>query len=149
MQAIEMLSSALGLLGAILLASRSRFAGWAFAAWLLSNVGWLVFGAGHNHWFFFAQQIGFTATSLLGVWTWLIHPALRRAETAEESLAARDLRAKDAIEWALDIDYVDLVQTPRVLHTSAPVTYDCLRHIFILAEEQGRALERERTGAPS
>ena len=31
-----------------------------------------------------AQQIGFTITSVLGIWTWLIHPALRRAEAEIE-----------------------------------------------------------------
>lgn len=87
MQAIEMFSAALGLLGAALLASRSRWAGWAgwaFVAWLISNIGWIVFGAGNQHWFFIAQQIGFTVTSVLGIWTWLIHPALRRAEAEIE-----------------------------------------------------------------
>lgn len=84
MQAIEMFSAALGLLGAALLASRSRWAGWAFVAWLISNIGWIVFGAGNQHWFFIAQQVGFTVTSVLGIWTWLIHPALRRAEAEIE-----------------------------------------------------------------
>ncbi len=84
MQLIEILSATLGLLGAALLASRSRWAGWAFVAWLISNIGWIVFGAGNQHWFLIAQQIGFTITSVLGIWTWLIHPALRRAEAEIE-----------------------------------------------------------------
>ena len=49
MQLIEILSATLGLLGAALLASRSRWAGWAFVAWLISNIGWIVFGAGNQH----------------------------------------------------------------------------------------------------
>ena len=83
MQNVEILSAALGLLGAILLATRSRYAGLAFVVWLVSNLGWLIFGAHNDHWFFFAQQIGFTFTSALGVWTWLIHPALKGDQAAE------------------------------------------------------------------
>lgn len=77
MQHIEMLSAGLGLLGAFLLATKSRYAGLAFVAWFVSNLGWLIFGAHNDHWFFFAQQIGFTITSVLGIWTWLIRPAVR------------------------------------------------------------------------
>ena len=67
MLVIELLSTLLGMLGAALLATRSRWAGWAFVAWLISNVGWLVFGAGHQHWGFFIQQGVFTITSLAGI----------------------------------------------------------------------------------
>jgi hypothetical protein len=44
---------------------------------LVSNLGWLIFGARNAHWFFFVQQIGFTITSVLGIWNWLIQPAMR------------------------------------------------------------------------
>ena len=77
MQHVEMLSAGLGLLGAFLLATKSSYAGLAFVAWFVSNLGWLIFGARNAHWFFFAQQIGFTITSVLGIWTWLIRPAVR------------------------------------------------------------------------
>ena len=151
MQNVEILSSVLGLLGAILLASKSRYAGLAFVAWGVSNLGWLIFGAHNDHWFFFAQQIGFLFTSVLGVWTWLVHPALRAAEedATEGELALREKRARTAVEQLLDIDNVGLVQTPRVLHTSAPVTYGCLKHIYLAGEEEGRAMERERSGGLS
>ena len=82
MQHIEMLSAGLGLLGAFLLATKSRYAGLAFVAWFVSNLGWLIFGARNAHWFFFAQQIGFTITSGLGIWTWLIQPAIQREPKA-------------------------------------------------------------------
>ena len=148
MQNVEILSAALGLLGAILLATKSRYAGLAFVAWGVSNLGWLIFGAHNAHWFFFVQQIGFLFTSVLGIWTWLVHPALREVESTEADLALREQRARTAIEQLLDADFVGLVQTPRVLHTSAPVTYGCLKHIYLTGEEEGRALERERAGGP-
>ncbi|APW38592.1 hypothetical protein RD110_16455 [Rhodoferax koreense] len=32
----------------------------------------------HNQWFFFAQQIGFLVTSLIGIRVWIIDPLLGR-----------------------------------------------------------------------
>lgn len=144
MQHIEMLSAGLGLLGAILLATKSRYAGLAFVAWFVSNIGWLIFGARNAHWFFFAQQIGFTITSMLGIWNWLVHPALR-SETVENE-GARDQRARAVIDKHLDLDFVALTMGSHVLHTTAPVTYMALERIYVAGEEEGRAMERERVG---
>ncbi len=84
MQFVEILSSLLGMVGAYLLASRNRYAGWAFVAWLISNVGWIVFGAGNQHWFFILQQVVFTVTSVIGIWQWLLKPLReRRAQAAQ------------------------------------------------------------------
>lgn len=147
MQNVEMLSAALGLLGAILLATKSRYSGLAFVAWLVSNIGWLIFGAHNDHWFFFAQQIGLTITSVLGTWTWLIRPALRQVEAEDEG--AREQRALAAIDLHLDHDFVGLTQGNHVLHTTAPVSYMALERIYVAGEEEGRALERERLGGRS
>jgi len=148
MQAIEMFSAALGLLGAALLASRSRWAGWAFVAWLISNIGWIVFGAGNQHWFFIAQQVGFTVTSVLGIWTWLIHPGLRDSHGTADELEKLAERARSHIDLALEIDFIALVQGSHVLHTSGPVTFECLQSIYAMGEVQGRVLERYRAGGP-
>ncbi len=147
MQNVEMLSAALGLLGAILLATRSRYAGLAFVAWFVSNIGWLIFGAGHDHWFFFAQQIGFTVTSVLGIWNWLVRPALRDVEAEDEG--AREQRARAVIDHHLDLDNVGLTQGRHVFHTTAPVTYLALKCIYFAGEEEDRARERERVGGRS
>lgn len=84
---IELVSSALGIIGALLLATRSRFAGWAFVAWFVSNVGWIAFGAGNQHWLFIAQQFIFTATSIIGMWQWLISPRLHARAKANAATA--------------------------------------------------------------
>ena len=52
--AIETAAAAFGMLGAALLASAVH-PGLGFAAFLVSNVGWLAFSAGHRHWRMFAQ----------------------------------------------------------------------------------------------
>ena len=142
MPLVEVLSAALGLLGAFLLATRSRYAGLAFVAWFVSNIGWLIFGARHDHWFFFVQQIGFTATSVLGIWNWLVRPTLRDAEQE----ATHYPRASAVINHHLDRDFVGLTMGSHVLHTTAPVTYMALERIYLAGEEEGRALERVRNG---
>lgn len=141
MQHVEMLSAGLGLLGAILLATKSRYAGLAFVAWFVSNLGWLIFGAHNDHWFFFVQQIGFTVTSVLGIWNWLVNPALRQAQAEDES--AREQRSFTAITRHLDQSFIG---TP---HTTVLVTYAILERIYLAGEEEGRALERERAGGVS
>lgn len=70
--AIEIGAAAFGLLGTTLLAFNGRRAGWGFIALLASNAGWLAFSYAGGHWFLFVQQIGFTITSLIGVWRWLL-----------------------------------------------------------------------------
>lgn len=75
----ELFAAATGLIGTLLLATRSRHAGWGFAAFLASNAGWLAFAWSHGHWALFVQQMGFTLSSLLGIWVWLLAPALGRA----------------------------------------------------------------------
>ena len=83
---IELISALMGMIGALLLATRSRFAGWAFVLWLISNVGWIIFGASNQHWFFIVQQLVFTVTSVIGIYRWLIAPKLAAPITQDEQL---------------------------------------------------------------
>ena len=58
----------LGLLGAFLLATNSRFSPLGWISFLLANVAMITFAyAVGAHWLMW-QQEGFTATSLYGVW---------------------------------------------------------------------------------
>ena len=75
----EVIGAALGSLGALLLAAKGRWSGFGFIAFLASNVAWLAFSRDAGHWFFFAQQVVFTLTSLIGIWRWLIQPRLEAA----------------------------------------------------------------------
>lgn len=74
---IELLAAMAGLSGALLLALNGRRAGWGFALFTLSNVGWIAFAALQGHWALLAQNVGFMATSLLGCWVWLVKPMLK------------------------------------------------------------------------
>jgi len=71
---IELTAAAFGVAGTILLALNGPRAGWGFVAYLVSNAGWIAFAWIHGHQAMLAQQIVFAATSLLGVWVWLVKP---------------------------------------------------------------------------
>lgn len=71
-RAIEISAALFGLLGAFLLATRSDLAAWGWVAFLASNAGWIAFALFRRLWWLLAQQIGFTASSLLGIWRWLL-----------------------------------------------------------------------------
>lgn len=117
---IEMISATLGLVGALLLATKTRFAGWAFVAWLASNVGWIFFGAGNNHWFFLLQQLGFLVTSIMGIYTWLIAP---KPTDLEEALQHLRTLSQDA----RSIPYGQADERPARAPTRGPVTLAQLR----------------------
>ena len=70
---VESAAAAFGMLGAALLASAVH-PGLGFAAFLVSNLGWLAFSAGHRHWRMFAQQCVFLLTSVVGLWNWWLGP---------------------------------------------------------------------------
>lgn len=78
MLALELTAAAFGVLGTILLALNGPRAGWGFVAYLASNAGWICFAWWHSHWGLLAQQVAFTASSLLGVWLWLVRPWWQR-----------------------------------------------------------------------
>lgn len=71
----EVASALLGVMGALLLATKSRWAPWAWVLWLASNAGWIAFGLAGGHWFLLAQNAVFAVTSAMGVWVWLVRPA--------------------------------------------------------------------------
>lgn len=78
---VEVLAAAFGLIGTLLLATKGRYAGWGFAAYLVSNAGWIMFALALRHWPLFWQQVGFTASSLFGLWVWVVKPWLQELET--------------------------------------------------------------------
>lgn len=66
-----------GVLGAALLAWRSRWSGWGFVVYLFSNACWIAFGVVASLPGLVVMQCIFTLTSAVGVWRWLIFPAAR------------------------------------------------------------------------
>lgn len=70
MPLLEWCGAGLGLLGALLLALNTRHSGWGFVAFLASNVCWIAFALMSGTYGLLTMQVGFTLTSLLGVYRW-------------------------------------------------------------------------------
>lgn len=83
---LELIAATFGVLGTVLLALNGPRAGWGFVAYLVSNSGWIAFAWIHGHWGLLAQQVAFTASSLLGVWVWLVKPDIAQRTTEEPEL---------------------------------------------------------------
>jgi hypothetical protein len=73
-ETIEWVGCITGLIGAYLLALNNRYSGWGFVLFLLSNVAWIAFGLMSHATGMVVMQFGFTITSLMGVWKWLVVP---------------------------------------------------------------------------
>ena len=97
---LEHLSAGAGLLGALLLATKSVHAPWAWAIWLISNVGWIVFGLKQGHFGLVAQNTGFLITSGLGCWTWIAQPWLAARRKARQATVNPPCKAGQTIEPA-------------------------------------------------
>ncbi|WP_341744713.1 nicotinamide mononucleotide transporter [Azonexus hydrophilus] len=72
LKAIEWVGSITGLVGAGLLATNSPLSGYGFVAFLASNLCWFIFGYKTRAYGLLVMQVGFTLTSILGIWRWLI-----------------------------------------------------------------------------
>jgi hypothetical protein len=72
MEILEWTGCATGLCGAAMLALNNRHSGWGFVLFLGSNVAWIIFGLLSHAIGMVVMQIGFTATSLVGIWKWLV-----------------------------------------------------------------------------
>ncbi len=72
MEILEWAGCATGLCGAAMLALNNRYSGWGFVLFLVSNVAWIFFGLLSHAAGMGVMQVGFTATSLMGIWKWLV-----------------------------------------------------------------------------
>ncbi|KWA83780.1 hypothetical protein WL29_20665 [Burkholderia ubonensis] len=72
---IEWSGAVMGLLGSVMLALKLDISGYGFVAFLISNLCWLAFGFKTRAWGLVTMQAGFTLTSLMGLYNWLIKPA--------------------------------------------------------------------------
>lgn len=75
---VELFSMLCALLGSLLLALKGKRAGWGWVLFAASNVGWIVFANGYGHRYMLLQQIGFSITSAIGIWQYLLQPAIER-----------------------------------------------------------------------
>jgi len=67
---IEWAGASLGLLGSWMVAMNSDISKYSFVGFLLSNIFWVVFAIKKKAWGLLTMQIGFTGSSLLGLYTY-------------------------------------------------------------------------------
>lgn len=65
------MGSALGLAGSLVLALNAPYSRYGFLVYLGSNFAWLYHGVKTRTWSLVVMQIGFTATSFLGLRNWV------------------------------------------------------------------------------
>lgn len=70
MSVFEYLGCGLGLTGALLLSLNFKHSGWGFVAFLGSNIAWITFALQNSINGLLVMQIGFTITSLIGIYRW-------------------------------------------------------------------------------
>lgn len=80
LDALQWAGCATGVAGALLLALNTRHSGWGFVLFLISNGFWTAFGLQTGAPGLVATQVIFTATSLLGIYRWLV--AARQCKNA-------------------------------------------------------------------
>lgn len=79
---LEWAGSLLGLLGAFLVARNDRWSGYGFIAFLASNVFLIGFALLAEKFGLLTMQLGFTVTSALGIYHWLIAGRTRSRDDA-------------------------------------------------------------------
>jgi hypothetical protein len=72
MEILEWAGCATRLYRAAMLALNNRYSGWGFVLFLVSNVAWIFFWLLSHAAGMVVIQAGFTATSLMGIWKWLV-----------------------------------------------------------------------------
>ena len=69
---LQWLGCATGAAGSLVLATKTKYSGWGFVLFLLSNVFWLSYAFLTNVPGLYTQQTIFFLTSVLGIYRWFI-----------------------------------------------------------------------------
>lgn len=70
MEFVEWIACFTGLAGALLLALNNQFSRWGFVCFLASNIFWIAFSVANGTHGLLVSQLGFTVTSLIGIFRW-------------------------------------------------------------------------------
>lgn len=77
---VEWIAAAFGVLGTVLLARKGPRAGFGFVLYLVSNAAWISFAIATRDHAMLVQNLAFLASSIFGIWTWLLQPRLQAAD---------------------------------------------------------------------
>lgn len=71
-----------GMVGAtLLMVNHPRYSKWGWVAYLVSNGCWLIYANATQQESLKLQTLYFTFTTLVGIWTWIVWPALKRVRS--------------------------------------------------------------------
>lgn len=71
-----------GMLGAtLLMVNHPKYSKWGWVAYLASNGCWLVYASATSQGSLMLQTLYFTFTTLVGIWTWIAWPAIKRGRS--------------------------------------------------------------------
>lgn len=80
-----------GVAGTLLLATKGRWAGWGFVAFLASNIGWILFAWDREIPKLLIQHLIFAGSSLVGVWVWLLKGLLQQQAFGDTECMEEDI----------------------------------------------------------
>lgn len=86
---LEWFGSIVAILGAVMMASNTRFSPWAYPVWLLSSIVLIVVCLASSHNGLALREAVFTVINALGLWRWVILPRMQRNTGIGETLQVR------------------------------------------------------------
>lgn len=81
MQILENAGMVSGIIGAILMASKTRASKWAYPVWLLSSISLTLFAAIGQYYSLMLLQAVFTGINGYGIWRWVLRPGAAPASS--------------------------------------------------------------------
>lgn len=83
---LELVGAVFGIGGALVIALKIQGFEFGWVAFVISSVALTLFAYRIKAWWLLAQQVFFMVTNTIGVWNWLILPALRSGSLAVSGL---------------------------------------------------------------
>lgn len=82
---IEVFATATSVAGAAMLATKSKYAAWAWLLWIASNLAWiyLAYQLPKPSMGLIVQNLVFAGINVHGTWHWLVKPYLQKNESGE------------------------------------------------------------------
>lgn len=81
---LQWLGCATGATGSLLLATKTRYSGYGFVLFLISNGLWTAYGFAIHAYGLIAMQAIFTVTSAIGIYHWLIKSPTKAEESVRD-----------------------------------------------------------------
>lgn len=75
---LDTLGAITGVLGAVVMSVESKYSKFAFPIWIVSSALWIAYALSTDQLPLLNQQIVYFVINVIGLWSWIIVPILRR-----------------------------------------------------------------------